>query len=418
MWFTIWQALVWSALGPVPAAAAHQTDTLRLADAIAEARSANPMLAAARLRADAAAERVPQAGALPDPQLAFGLMNRPVRGFGTDDEMTMNTFELAQMVPWPGKLGFGQARARHLASALTFDADEAERVLAARVVDAYVEVAALDRSIAVMERTRELLRAFFDVAQAMYAVGNVPQQDVLQAQVAIARMTEDIAVMRQERVAMAARLNALLGREATTPVAALELPAPGPALAPPDSLMVLATARRPALAAARERALAAEAGARQARRELFPDFMLTLSYGQRPRFDDMASLMVGVSLPLWAGARQLPMRREMAAMRAMEAAMVRDAANETFAMLVESAALADRARNLARLYQTAILPQARAGVDAALSAYRVGQSDYMTLINAQMTVNQYETELFRLAAAYARAVAEIEALTGPTGGER
>jgi outer membrane protein TolC len=417
MWFTIWQALAWGGPAATPAPA-RQADTLRLADAIAQARSANPMLAAARLRADAAAERIPQAGALPDPQLAFGLMNRPLAGFGTGEEMTMNTVELTQMLPWPGKLGFGKTRARHLASALALEADEAERMLAARVVDVYVEVAALDRSVGVMERTRDLLRAFFDVAQAMYAVGSVPQQDVLQAQVAIGRMTEDITVMRQERLAMAARLNALLGREATAPVAGLELPVPGAAPAAPDSLMSLAMARRPVLAAARQRVLAADAGARQARRELFPDLMITLSYGQRPQFDDMASLMVGVSLPLWAGARQLPMRREMTAMRAMEEAMARDVANETFAMLVESTAMAERARNLAELYATAILPQARTGVDAALSAYRVGRADYMTLINAQMTVNQYETELFRLAADYARAVAEIEALTGSAGGER
>jgi hypothetical protein len=43
----------------------------------------------------------------------------------------------------------------------------------------------------------------------------------------------------------------------------------------------------------------------------------------------------------------------------------------------------------------------------------------MTLINAQMTVNQYESELFRLAAAYTRARAEVEALTqAAVGGDR
>jgi outer membrane protein TolC len=419
MWIQIRRALAWTAFAWAPATTAQQADTLRLDAAVAAARAANPMLAAARLRADAAVERVPQAGALPDPRLSFGLMNRPLRGFGTEEEMTMNAVELSQMLPWPGKLGFGKSKERHLATALALDADDADRMLASRVVGVYADVAALDRVTAVMQRTRELLRAFFDVAQAMYAVGSVPQQDVLQAQVAIGRMTEDILVMRQERVAMAARLNALLGREATAPVGPLELPPPGPALPSADSLMALATARRPALAAARERVLAAQAGVRQARRELYPDVMLGLSYGQRPRFGDMASLMVGVTVPLWAGSRQLPMRREMEAMGAMEDAMARDMANETYAMVVESAAVAERARNLTDLYATAILPQARAGVEAALSAYRVGRADYMTLINAQMTVNQYESELFRLAAAYTRARAEVEALTqAAVGGDR
>jgi outer membrane protein TolC len=180
--------------------------------------------------------------------------------------------------------------------------------------------------------------------------------------------------------------------------------------------MIAPALLRPALAAARERALASEAGVRQAGREIYPDFMVTLQYGQRPRFDDMASVMVGVSLPLWAGSRQLPMRREMLAMRAMEEGMVLDLSNETFARLVEARAMGERARRLTELYASAILPQARAGVESALSAYRVGRADFMTLINAQMTVNQYETELFRLAAAHAVAVAEIDALGGTGGG--
>jgi hypothetical protein len=53
-----------------------------------------------------------------------------------------------------------------------------------------------------------------------------------------------------------------------------------------------------------------------------------------------------------------------------------------------------------------------------LSAYRVGSADYMTLVESEMTVNRYETELVRLAAAWQRATAAIEALTGADGGDR
>ncbi len=53
---------------PLPAAA-QTPDTLRIADAVAEARRANPMLQAARYKADAMGERGSQAGAIPDPVL-------------------------------------------------------------------------------------------------------------------------------------------------------------------------------------------------------------------------------------------------------------------------------------------------------------------------------------------------------------
>src|SRR5574341_1816351 len=58
-------------------------DTLRIADAVRIAREANPMLRAARLRADAASARILQAGALPDPELSLGLMNRMVGSLGS-----------------------------------------------------------------------------------------------------------------------------------------------------------------------------------------------------------------------------------------------------------------------------------------------------------------------------------------------
>jgi outer membrane protein TolC len=410
-------ALALSAALTLSLRAQSPADTLRLADAVALAREANPALIAARLQAEAAGHRPSQAGALPDPQLTVGLMNRPLSGFDTDEMMTMNGIGITQMVPWPGKRGFNAERYQALADVARLGAAELERQLTARVAEVYADLAATDRALTIMRRTRGLLEDFLSVAQSMYAVGETPQQDVLQAQVAIARMVEDITVMEEERVSLAARLNGLLDRPATTPVPGVELPPPGDPLPPADSLMVFAAQRRPALLAARQRVRAADAAYRQTRRELYPDVMIGVQYGQRPQYGDMVSLMVGVSVPLWAGSRQLPLRREMAAMRASDAAMAQDLANETFATLTELRAEAERARRLTTLYGQAVLPQARAAVEAAMSAYRVGTADYMTLVESEMTVNRYEIELIRLAARWQRAVAAIEALVGGETGD-
>lgn len=402
--------------GPRLAEAQYPPDTLALSDAIGIARAANPALLATRLRADAAMERVSPAGALPDPQLSFGFRNWPT-DFSTDQGMTMNSIQLMQRFPWPGKLKFGQERMRRLAAADRLETQETEVVLVARVKSVYYQVAYVDRALRIMEDTRGLLRDFYQVSSAMYRVGRGLQQDVLQAQVAIATMTEDITVMEQNRVAMVARLNALLGRAPTVPVEALELPVPTGVLPRQDSLMSLAAGSRPALRAARERAQAAAAGYRAARRMLYPDFTVTLGYGLRPQFENLATLMFGISVPLWAGSRQLPLRREMAAMQEMEEAKELDLYNETFARIAELTAEADRARSLSVLYATAVLPQARAAVESALSAYRVGEVDYMTLVQNEMTVNRYEIESVRLTAEYQRAVAQIEALIGGQIGE-
>ncbi len=105
------------------AAQAATVDTLRLAKALEAAQATNPMLKGANHLAAAAAERVGPAGALPDPQLQFGLMNRMVSEFGsTADPMTMNQVQLMQMLPWPGKLGGARRAASHIAAAAAADA--------------------------------------------------------------------------------------------------------------------------------------------------------------------------------------------------------------------------------------------------------------------------------------------------------
>jgi outer membrane protein, heavy metal efflux system len=290
---------------------------------------------------------------------------------------------------------------------------EQERMLAARVRMAYYDVAYADRAVAVMHRTLALLRNFRDVATQMYATGAGAQQDVLRAQVEVARMSEDLTRMGQERLAAAVRLNALLGRMATDTVTALELPdSTTPTLASLDSLIAWALAGRPALDAGRERLAAATASLAGARLEILPDLRLGFAYQQRPAFPAMVSVMVGVNVPLFAGARQLAARREMAALRDMSAAELADLRNETAAQVVELRARAEQDQNLARLYRGSVLPQARAAVDAALAGYRVGRVSFMQLADNQMTVNRYETESYRLAADYQQALGELEALVG------
>jgi outer membrane protein TolC len=394
-------------------AATQAPDTLFVAEAARIALAANPMLQAARSSAVAAAHRVGPAGALPDPQLQFGLMNRMVSDFGsTMDPMTMNQLQLMQMLPWPGKLGNARRAARHTAGAAQADVEEQARMLEAQVRMTYYEVAYADRALDVMGRTRGLLRDFLQVSTTMYAVGGAVQQDVLRAQVEVARMGEEITRMEQERVAMAARLNALLGREATVPIPALELPEPADELSPADSLISQALIHRPALQAGTERVAAAEAVLAGARRELYPDLQVGVAYQSRPAYDNMISLMVGISLPIFASGKQLPMRRQMAAMRDMSAAELLNLRNETIARIVETRARAVRDRDLAQLYRSSILPQARSAVQAALSSYRVGRVSFMQLVDNQMTVNRYETETIRLLADYQQALGELIALTG------
>ncbi len=416
-----WRFTFVAALLGVPGALTAQTPEstspprLVLADLYRELESASPRLEAARQMAVAAEARIPPARTLPDPQLQLGLMNRNLPGLGLQDPLGMTQVQLMQMVPIAGQLGLAGRMASAQAGAAAARAADLRWELRARTAMVFYELYQLDRTIEVASATQALLRDLGTTARTMYSVGQGRQADVLRAQVEIDRMTEEIARMRSMREAAAARLNGLLNRPATTPVPTPTLPRFPGGLAPADSLERIALAGRPMLTAGELDLEAAAAQARRARREIWPDLQLGAIYAQRPMADGtdrMVSFMVGFSVPLWAGRRQLKMREETEAMRRGAEAELAAMRAETRGRLGELTAVLHRARSLRDLYRGTILPQAEATVTSALSAYRVGEVDLLMLLDAQMTVNRYRQQVFQLEAEEGITLAELEMLLG------
>jgi cobalt-zinc-cadmium efflux system outer membrane protein len=217
------------------------------------------------------------------------------------------------------------------------------------------------------------------------------------------------------RTTMQARLNALLVLPAGTPIGAPQLPI-FPVLPPTlDSLTGLAERNRPALLAGAQDVEVANASVELARREIWPDLQVGVQYGQQRGLmgpQRMGSLMIGASLPIFATSRQLQMREEANAMHAMAAADLTSMRTETRGAVAEAHSNLLRARQLADLYRTSVLPQAEASVTSSRAAYRVSAVPFMTLLDAQMTLNRYRRELFTLESDEGKAWAELEMLTG------
>jgi outer membrane protein TolC len=388
-------------------------DSLSLSAVYEALEAGTPRIAAARAAAQAAAERISPARRPPDPELQFGLMNRELPGFGLADPLGMNQIQIMQMIP-VGKLSLAADVERARAAAASAQADELRWEERSRAAMAFYDIYAADRSIEIMRESQRLLRDLVRTTETMYAVGDARQADVLRAQVELARMTEDLVRMEAMRASAAARLNAVLDRPATNPVASAAEPSWVVELPSTDSLVALALNRRPMLQAGGQTLRAAQVSERLAGRELWPDPEVGLQYGWRGEEDGtmhMVSLMLGVRLPIWAGSRQKAMRREAEAMRDVAAADLQAMEAETRGRVGELAAGVGRAQRLRQLYTGTILPQAQTTTAAALAAYQVGGVDFMTLLDAQMNVNRYRQAAVSAAAELGQAIAELEMLT-------
>ena len=404
---------------PVFAQATAGTGTvqrgLRLGSVYDGVRDRNPRAFAARALATAAGARVSPAGTLPDPEVQLGFMNYRLPGLRPMDPLGMVQLQVMQMIPLGGKLPLSTRIAGHEAVAERERAANVAWELRTRAATVFYELYAAEQAIAIATGTQRLVNDVASIAKSMYEVGEGSQADLLRAQVESARMTEEIMRMEAMRLAAVAKLTALLDQPGDTAFEAAVLPV-FPATTPaPDSLLAQALRSQPMIRVGEAEVAAADAMSARARRELLPDLVVGIQYAQRR--SDMGtertgSLMLGASVPVFAGRRQLKWREEADAMRAMTVADLSWMKADTKGRIGELLANLQRAKRLTDLYLRTVLPQAEAAVTSAVSAYRVGRVDFMNVLDNRMTVNRYLQELVTLRMEEGQAWAELEMLTG------
>ena len=401
------------------------------------ALATSPTVRAAVARVEAARASIAPAGARPDPILMAGIQNFPVSEPGFTDFMTMKMVGVGQTIPYPGKLSLRtRAAARELAAAQAELADARLGVEAA-VEAAYYELAYLDRALEIVERNRRLLLDFMKVTEARYGVGTGGQEDVLRVRVEAARLGEEAVALTEQRRAALARLNAVLDRPSETPVAEPVVPrrvaraaiadsaaevrfvsatlgarAADSPLPPVEALQTAAVRQNPLLRAHESRIAAQAARVELARREHLPDFDVSLSYGQRDGFSDMVSAQVSVPIPLQKGRKQDQLVAEARAELTALEAEHHERANTLRAEVARLHAALERDRAQLALYVKAILPQGRAALTSATAGYQVGRTDFLSLLDSQATLFNYETSYFRVLSDFAATLAELERVVG------
>ena len=401
------------------AAEAPVTDPPQLAALVAEALANNPEIAAARNELDAARQRVPAAGALDDPMVEFGVVNAPLESLSLRrEDMTMKMLGLGQRLPYPGKRGLRRAVAAADAESIDLAVQEIANRLERDVRVAYEDLAFNEEAQRIIVRTRSALEQLAALARSRYEVGQAGQSDALDAQIELEQLGIELLRLTAEDTARQRDLQRLLGRTGPTPrinVAAPQLAA-DPGRDPASTNLDIDN--RPQLLALQSLIERNTRSIDLAQREYYPDFEVKLQYGQRDRApdgmprDDMVSLTVGFNLPIWRKARLEPQVAEARAMRRQAQNMLLAQQLETQAGLDTQLALARQWRRTAELYQSTLLPQARAATASALAAYRVGRVDFLTLRQAQLREFEVSTDLARAVANHNKAAAEIDLLVG------
>ena len=388
----------------------------------AEALKNNPEIRAALNEWEAAQRRIQPAGAIDDPMLEAGVINAPLASqtFRRED-MTMKMLGLSQRFPFPGKRGLRQDVATKDAESVGYAYQETVNRVVRDVKVAYFDLALVIESTRLTEKNEQVLEQFLKIAESRYAVGQGNQADVFKAQTQLSEVVGELIRLGRERPAMEAELSRVLGRRSDVGAPLPETPRLQEMTLQLEALRDTALKERPQLLALQSLIDRGTKTLDLARKEYYPDFDVTFSYGQRDktldgnRRDDMVSLTAAINLPVWRKSKLAPRVAEAIAMRDQAIDMYQAQQNEMSSKLRRQVASAEQSLKSARLYETGILPQARLTVEASLAAYQVNRVDFLTLLDSQMTVFNYEIGYATALASYNKALAEVDLLTGKPG---
>jgi outer membrane protein TolC len=423
----------------------HGQNFLNLEELIQEALKANPEITALQKKRDAMWQRPPQEKSWDDPELTLGVANLSTSNFKFNDiDMTMKQIGITQNIPMPGITSLKEKAAiQEAKSADQMFADGKLKIIR-DVKAAYYNLYINYTHMQTIEKNNGLTARFIEIAQKKYEVGKGLQQDILKAQVEQSKFIERLVQLEQLKKSYTAELNRLLNRDPSTPVDGV--PAITKRTVPLNEaeLQTMALAQNPVLLSLKHAIDKNEADYKLSKKQYFPSVTVSAMYGQREGFrtkdstfpaavlnengttsdalvnvpgqsedrPDVFSFIVGFKVPLWFKNKQNKKVAESFSLLEEAKAQYAVVQNALFYQIHDLVAKAQKSAHLINLYETGIIPQATQSLNSAIAAYEVGTVDFLSLIDNQITLCNFETQRSEILADYEKEIADLEMVVG------
>jgi outer membrane protein TolC len=382
------------------------------------ARAQSPELSAMQREADAAAARVQPAGALPDPVLRVELMNVSEWYDETSSSLLpwrlgATKYTLMQTLPGWGKRDLKREAAAADATQARARTAATWAELALRIKTTFAEYYWAAGNEQLTREVLDLTSRLERIAQARYAGGLAAQQDAIRAQLEQTAMRSELIALDNQKRQLRARMNALLARDGSAPLADPQALRPMPTLATTDATGLAERARtnNPALQAEQARLAAAQKSRDLAYRNRGPDFQVGVSPTVLRSGITSWGLMLELNLPLQQETRR---SQEQEAQAMVSAAQSRAEAlsNQLLGELAGQLAAFDAARRTEALVAAQQLPQSNSSLQSALAAYETGKVDFATLLDAQRQIRKAKQDLLKAQVDAQMRLADIERILG------
>ncbi|HCO96629.1 MAG TPA: hypothetical protein DIU00_22265 [Phycisphaerales bacterium] len=364
-----------------------------------------------------AVEQVPQAKSLPDPKFTYGYFIEEVE---TRVGPQRNKLQIMQTFPWFGEIEARTDAAAAAAKAARKRYEAAKLKLFSEVKDAFYEYTYLARAIEIAKENLELIQHFEEVARTKYITAATGHPDVIRAQIELARLEDRLKTLEELRKPIVAGLNAVLNRQSKE-----MLPWPDKAEfrtteVSRDKIIQLLRTRNPELEALDFELQAAKGRVDLAKKKFWPDVGVGVGWtdtgsainpGMSDSGKDPIILMFTMNLPIWReGYKAAELQAKASVRKASH--QKKQAENTIIARAERSLYDFEDTGRKRKLYGDVLIPKGEELLGASETAYRAGMVDFLSLINAQQKLLEFQLYYERAMTDNQQELARLEMLVG------
>jgi NodT family efflux transporter outer membrane factor (OMF) lipoprotein len=288
------------------------------------------------------------------------------------------------------------------AAASAADLENARLSLTAQLAEDYVQLRSLDRQSTILDDTVKAYARALTLAQQRHDAGIAPGLDVAQAQTQLDSARSQASQILVQRALMEHAIAALIGVSASTfsiKPAIVNIPLPQVPSGVPSTLLE----RRPDVAAAERRMIAANADIGVARAAYFPSLTLNAQGGFQ---STSVSNLLSAPSSFWAlgpnallrvldgGLRRAQVAQARASFDA-SAANYRGTAVAAFQQIEDSLASLNHYHDAA-LEEKAAVEAAQRTLNLSMALYVQGAADYLTVVTSQTALLQAQLQALNL----------------------
>jgi len=365
-----------------------------------------------------AVEQIPQVRSLPDPKFTYGYFIEEVE---TRVGPQQNKLEIMQTFPWFGKIEARTDAAASAAKAARQRYESAKLKLFYEVKDAYYEYVYLAEAIKIAQDNLELIKHFEQVARTKYVTAAIGHPDVIRAQVELAKLEDHLKTLEELRTPIVARLNASLNRRSLEmlpwPQAQQKFQA---AEVNREKIISLLRKQNPELKALDFEKESAQYRLELAKKKFWPDVGVGLGWidtgnamnpGTPDSGKDPIILMFSMNVPLWRESyKAAELQAKADVIRTSE--QKKEVENTIVARTERALYDFEDSKRKTELYGNVLVPKAEELLRASETAYLAGTIDFLSLINAQQKLLEFQLHYERSTTDNQQGLARLEMLVG------